>query len=93
MCSQLSVKIQTDEIEFRAKVQFSSHRNFAGSLCCCWKETRRSAPHAHDDYLHDHDHQNHDHDHYYYLQLSSREREIDWEIREMQRQQVLFMLA
>jgi len=38
-CSELSVKIQTDEIEFRAK-------------------------------------------------LSSREREIDWEIREMQRQQV-----
>ena len=81
MCSQLSVKIQTDEIEFRAKVQFFSHKILM-EVCVA---VQKKPGDQHHQCPHDHDH--------YCLQLSSREREIDWEIREMQKQQVLFKLT
>ena len=85
MCSQLSVKIQTDEIEFRAKVQFFSHKILLEVCVAVQKKPGDQHHQCPDDHQH--------HDHYDCVQLSSREREIDWEIREMQKQQVLFKLT
>ena len=116
-CSELSVKIQTDEIEFRAKVQLFSFTLSVSSWCCFWKERSwlwkclgledhhqqwHIDDHGHDHEHHEDDHDDHeddhdgreddhdDHDDHNCGQLSSREREIEWEIREMQRQKVIF---
>ena len=122
-CSELSVKIQTDEIEFRAKVQLFSF-TLLSSWRCFWKERswlwkflglgdhcHSDDDHGHyhadhedndhnyeddyndreDDHNHEDDHdEDHDHCDHNCAQLSSREREIEWEIREMQRQKVIF---